>query len=315
MRNRLTPALGAVALTAMSGSASAQYQTGGGQPPQYVLGASVLPTARSIPMTPGASVSFSAAVSNPAASGNTAINCTAELPGLGGSFDFQPTDADGNPAGPVNAVFSIPAGGTQHLELTYYPVSASHSGEVLAFVFDCGNRQPALASHGLNISYLTTSPATAPAPDILATLYPAQPSASGGMQLEAATGQGYVSAAATNMGASGLVRVEAMSPEAFLQYTTAPQSEIDMASDLNGASFTLCRMFYGSCVHAPSMVVDTSTFVSGWAIFDVRASGAAAPITHTPAYNRVFLVFTEQGSGRLVGASSIAICTEGMPGC
>lgn len=298
-----------------AGAAHAQFTPEPDSQPEHAIGASVLPSARAIATTPGVSVRYSAAVSDVATSGSGPQNCTVTLPGMAGSFQFQTTDSNGNLTGVANTPFSVPAGGSQSLQLTYYPVSTTLSGQVLAFDFDCSNRAPAAVIHGVSVAYLTTSPSTSPTPDLIASLTAANPSAAGGLKLDANTGDGFMSAAVQNIGAAGTITIEAMSPEAFLQLTSAPQNEIDAASDLNGASFSVCRYYYGNCVHVPQMTVDTATFVNNWAIFDVRVYGAQAPLVHAPGYNRAYLVFRESGTGRLLGAASLPVCSGTLPRC
>ena len=276
--------------------------------------ASVLPSARSISTSGSTQVTFFATLINPLASGSNANYCGVELPGAGSSFTYQ-LSSGGVPYGTANTEFSITPGGSQELLLSYTPSSSSLSGQALVFEFYCDDRRSAAYTHGVGVAYLTTSPTSSPAPDIILStaIGTGQQSQNGDLQLNASTGEGEFPASAQNIGAPGTVVIEAMSPAEFLSLTTVNQAYIDEASNLNGATLEVCRTDTCPLSLSSAITASTTSFSGGVTTLRVRVSNASAAISNDPAINRVFLVFTESGTGRLLGATSRAVCTDGTP--
>lgn len=275
-------------------------------PVGYELRASVLPTARAITMTSGATVTYSATVINPNPSGSTALNCGVELPGAEGDFSYQRLSG-GVLTGSPNTEFSVPQGGVQDLHLAYTPSSSNLNGEVLPFEFYCDNRRSAGHSPGLNAPFITTSPASQPIPDVLSS---AATLSQDGIVRTPQSGTMPFVGSTLNIGAAiGNIVISPASPDDLL----------GNGNDLGGAVLEICQTnALAQCVGSYSSSITAA--VSSNPTFKVRVHGAdgggnPVDLELTPGTNRVFVEIRGQANGLLLGATSVAVCTTNNPNC
>ncbi len=239
---------------------------------------SLLPVSRSVQV--GQTATVFAAVTNVAA--QTATGCNVGLDSsVTSTFSYQTTDAMNNPIGSPDTPVDIPSNSTQNFVLSFTP-SAPFTPTDVVLDFACTNSAGAAASIvGLN-TLLLSAEAT-PVPDIIG--------------LTTVVDLQVVNGGPTTLFAVGSSNVGAT-------------ADITVSVDDGGAGLPLALSVcqtnaMGACMGTAASAVNlnyTGNSTASFAIF-VQATGAIAA---DPAYNRIFIRFTDSG-GTVRGATSTAV--------
>lgn len=235
---------------------------------QTVLRSSVLPNSRAA--TVGQTVTVFSTMLN---SGETELtNCSVALAGTDPyTVGYQRTDAGNAPIGDANTPFSIPAGGSQSLVLSFTPTTAAAGDEVrLAYACD-GATAPIVP--GVNTVFLTAS--VTAQPDIVPIL--ATPSGDGVLRFATQGQVRAMSAAAINIGEAADIDVSASAP--FLPNLVGLQvCETDPTTGV-------CLAPRAASVRVNFAQNQTRTF----AVFADANDNAGIP--NLPAVSRIYLLF------------------------
>lgn len=254
--------------------------------PRRILSA-VLPASRSIQV--GSSATAFATIIN--TSNTTAQNCSIGVPAIANAgFSYQETNPATNQLiGQVNTPVNIAAGGSASFVFTITPNSVVEPTTLEPW-FDCTDEIGADAIFGLNT--LTFSASTNPTIDIIALA--ATATNDGILHLPGSSGSGAFSIATTNAGVAGNVIVK----------PTTGASSLPL-------SLTICQTNpnNGACLSPPSASVTASIAANATPTFSVFAT-ASGSIPLDPATRRIFVEFTQTGTGDLKGLTSVAVKTQ-----
>ncbi len=258
-------------------------------PPDNVqLLSSVLPSSRSARVP--TSVSVFATMLN--AGADLAVNCgIGPASAFAGDLSYRPTDPVSNaPIGPADAPVDIAAGAAVSFTITLSPSTDFDAGE-LELNFDCENSDSAAIAPGLNTVLLSAS--SSPVADIVALA--ATASGDGILSVTGSPASGAFSVASVNLGASGVITVDAKSllPSNANNFATVIVCETDPVS--------------GACINpaVPQAVVTTSIDAGETPTFAVFAS-IVGDVPFDPATNRIKVEFKD-ASGEVRGATSVAV--------
>jgi|GEM_PF-3464979 streptogramin lyase len=256
--------------------------------PGTSLAASVLPGGRTV--GPGEPATVFASVIN----GGTApaTNCQVSLPAdapLGLNISYQPTDPTTNaPVGTQNTPFTLAAGATQSLLLTFQSATPVFAPG-LQLNFNCTGVSVA-PIEGVNTVDINFSADSEP-DDIVLTA-----AATPGVVSVPVNGTGAFSVAMINVGGSGL---------------GAPtQVSVDTGLSILPLTATLCmtNSTTGECLEPPAPTQFFSLPAGSFATFSVFVSASAA-VPFDPDGSRVFIRFIDAEQLISVGSGSVAVMT------
>ena len=230
--------------------------------------------------------------------GGDATGCTMQslitLPGT--TFLYAVVDPQSSAIiGPVNGPFTVPAGGSVKLNVTFATSDGiTFPPTEVSFSVPCTNIAPAATLNTTGINTFTVSASAVPVADIVALT-----SAPGGIvTLSSPTATEPFLIASLNLGASAQITMSADTGASALPVTL-------LVCEFNPT--------IGNCIATPgptaSKTINTGV-VTFWAVFVV---GQGTPISLDSATNRVFARFRDSGGVRR-GGTSAAVSVTGSPG-
>lgn len=259
-------------------------------PPAPAVVTAVVPASRAVGT--GAAATAFVTIANPASTGSTATACGLRVHGgnTGGSFSYQTTDPATNAVtGAPNAPVDIPAGGSQSYVIAISRTSLTNQADIRIDA-QCANRITQTVIPGLNTLLFTALPSVGP--DIISVA--ATSGSPGRLTIPALGGTGAFAVAVTNAGAPGDILFSA-------EATTGTQGvgQIQICrTDPNTAQCLTPRLSEVALTLGANETASFSVFVT-----------AEGTIANQPAGNRILFRAAGASTGRIVGATSVAVRT------
>jgi hypothetical protein len=259
-------------------------------PPAPAVVTAVLPASRAVGT--GATATAFVTVANPASTGSTATACGLRVHGgnTGGSFSYQTTDPATNAlTGAPDTPVDIPAGGSQSYVIAMSRTSLTNQADIRIDA-QCANRITQTVIPGLNTLLFTALPSVGP--DIISVA--ATSGSPGRLSISAPGATGAFAVAVTNAGAPGDILFTA---RAATGAQGVGQIQI-CRTDPNTAQCLTPRLSEVALTLGANETASFSVFVT-----------ATGTIENQPAVNRVQFRATGATTGRIVGATSVAVRT------
>jgi len=259
-------------------------------PPAPAVVTAVLPASRAVGT--GATATAFVTIANPASTGSTATACGLRVHGgnTGGSFSYQTTDPATNavtrtPETPVD----IPAGGSQSFVIAISRTSLTNQADIRIDA-QCANRITQTVIPGLNTLLFTALPSVGP--DIISVS--ATSGSPGRLTISAPGATGAFAVAVTNAGAPGDILFSARAATG-----TQGVGQIQVCrTDPNTAQCLTPRLSEVALTLGANETASFSVFVT-----------ASGTIANQPASNRILFRAAGASTGRIVGATSVAVRT------
>lgn len=249
------------------------------------LAAAVLPSGRSV--TVGATATAYASVINTGSVAATGCSIT-PVTQVAASFSYQTTNSATNaPTGSPNTPANIPAGGAQSFVFSFTPTAAFAPADI-SLSFNCANASAANVVSGVNTLLLSASASAVP--DIIATA--ATTTNDGVAHIPTASGTGFFSTAAINIGSPGSL-------------TVAP---VVLGGAQVNAFVCETNPATAACLAPPSASVTSGVSTNETRTYSVFVAGKGSLVPADFAAKRVRLEFKDAG-GAVRGATSVAVCT------
>ena len=249
-----------------------------------------LPSSRSVQVGTAATAFATVINAGPSAATACRISPRTSVPA---DFTFQTTDPGTNELiGTVNTPADIAVGAAQSFVFSFTPTSAFPSTDV-ELDFQCLNAAAAPTTSGVNTLLLSGN--DSPVADVIALA--STVSNNGIAEIPGSAGIGFFAVASVNVGIDADVNVQAV--------LTNPDANV---------ALTICETnpTTGACINPTTASADpvaVSIAANGTPTFSIFAA-ATGDVPLDAANTRIQVQFTEQATGEIRGATSVAVTTE-----